>query len=214
MILQRLISLMLVGTCACLPLFVSGATLTERLDTFLSGTLEGTGAFEQRVITKGGEEAAPVASGHFRFHRPGRFSWAYESPYKQLIVSNGETLWFYDEDLAQVTRSSLSGSLPTSPASILFGTGHLDEAEWQVNEIGERDGLLWLSATPRAAGVFERVEIGFAKEGVAPVRMRLIDGFGQVTTLSFSDFRSERVPVASFDWIVPDGVDVLDMNTP
>lgn len=76
----------------------------ERLDAFLTKTQEGAGTFEQRVVTKEGEEAAPAARGSFQFKRPGQFLWRYEEPYRQLIVSNGETLWFYDEDLAQVTK--------------------------------------------------------------------------------------------------------------
>lgn len=192
----------------------AAASVTERLESFLTGTLEGAGAFEQRVATKSGEEAAPTATGHFRFHRPGRFAWQYEAPYRQLIVSDGETLWFYDEDLAQATKSRLSGALPTSPASILFGTGRLDPKEWDVKEAGKRDGLLWIEARPKAAGVFERVEIGFGATGEAPVRMRLIDGFGQVTTLDFRDFRKEAVPASNFAWAVPDGVDVMEMNGP
>ena len=90
----------------------------ERLDAFLTKTQEGAGTFEQRVVTKEGEEAAPAARGSFQFKRPGQFLWRYEEPYRQLIVSNGETLWFYDEDLAQVTtldfRSFEGKSVPAS----------------------------------------------------------------------------------------------------
>lgn len=186
----------------------------ERLDAFLTKTQEGTGSFEQRVVTKEGEEAAPAARGSFQFKRPGHFLWRYEEPYRQLIVSNGETLWFYDEDLAQVTKNTLAGALPTSPASILFGTGRLDSAEWTLSESPAKEGLDWVTAKPREAGVFERVEIGFRGEGEAPVRMRLVDGFGQVTTLDFLSFEGKSVPASVFEWTPPEGVDVLDMGAP
>lgn len=186
----------------------------QRLDAFLTKTQEGAGTFEQRVVTKEGEEAAPAARGSFQFKRPGHFLWRYEEPYRQLIVSNGETLWFYDEDLAQVTKNTLSGALPTSPASILFGTGRLDSGEWTLTESPAAEGLDWVTAKPREAGVFERVEIGFRDEGEAPVRMRLVDGFGQVTTLDFLSFEGKSVPASVFEWTPPEGVDVLDMGAP
>ena len=71
-----------------------------------------------------------------------------------------------------------------------------------------------MTAKPREAGVFERVEIGFRGEGDAPVRMRLVDGFGQVTTLDFLSFEGKSVPASVFEWTPPEGVDVLDMGTP
>lgn len=193
---------------------LAAPSAAERLDAFLTKTLEGTGSFEQRVVTKEGEEAAPAARGSFQFKRSGKFLWRYEEPYRQLIVSNGETLWFYDEDLAQVTKNTLSGALPTSPASILFGTGRLDSTEWTLSESSSAAGLDWVTAKPREAGVFERVEIGFRSDGETPVRMRLVDGFGQVTTLDFLSFEGKSVPASVFNWTPPDGVDVLDMGAP
>lgn len=198
---------------AALSVFAAPSA-AERLDAFLTKTQEGVGTFEQRVVTKEGEEAAPAARGSFQFKRPGHFLWRYEEPYRQLIVSNGETLWFYDEDLAQVTKNTLSGALPASPASILFGTGRLDSAEWALSDSDGREGLVWVTAKPREAGVFELVEIGFRESGEAPVRMRLTDGFGQVTTLDFLSFERKAVPASVFEWTPPEGVDVLDMGAP
>src|SRR5690625_3594627 len=33
------------------------------------------------------------AEGEFYLDRPGQFRWNYEKPYKQSIISDGETLW-------------------------------------------------------------------------------------------------------------------------
>lgn len=60
------------------------------------------GAFRQRVVDRSGK-LVNEAEGIFAFRRPGAFLWNYEKPWKQQVVSDGQTLWLYDEDLMQVT---------------------------------------------------------------------------------------------------------------
>ena len=59
------------------------------------------GSFEQKAFARDGK-IRETFSGTFAFLRPGRFVWQYEKPYRQSIISNGKTLWMYDEDLMQV----------------------------------------------------------------------------------------------------------------
>ena len=95
------------------------------------------------------------------FQRPGKFRWTYEKPYEQLIVADGQRLVLFDKDLNQVTIKKLQASLPSSPASILFGSNEF-EKEFEVSDAGARDGLEWIVAKPRAKDTtFERIEIGF-----------------------------------------------------
>ncbi|MGN7087179.1 outer-membrane lipoprotein carrier protein LolA, partial [Neisseria sp. P0001.S005] len=44
--------------------------------------------------------------GTFKILRPGLFKWEYTKTNKQTIVGDGKNIWLYDEDLAQVTKSS------------------------------------------------------------------------------------------------------------
>ena len=96
-----------------------------RLQAFLDRTGEARGRFAQTVTDKTGREAAQPSEGIFRFRRPGRFEWTYEKPYRQQIMSDGETLWIYDPDLMQVTVRRLDGAVGSTPAGILFGSNDL-----------------------------------------------------------------------------------------
>ena len=69
-----------------------------------------SGAFTQEVRDKNGRVSRQSA-GTFAIARPGKFRFVYEKPYKQTIVSDGVTVWLYDEDLNQVTTKKLADTL-------------------------------------------------------------------------------------------------------
>ena len=180
---------------------------TEQLRSFLGQIRSARGEFTQRV--GGGDARVRTSSGSFVFQRPGRFRWTYSQPYEQVIVADGETLYLYDKDLNQVTVKRLAGTIPASPASILFGSDQFDR-EFEVRDAGARDGMQWIVATPRARdSAFERIEIGF-RDGL-PAAMLLADGFGQVSQLSFAKVeRNPALDPRTFRFTPPPGADVLD----
>lgn len=196
-----------VVAAACTLLAPARAGSLDQLRAFLSQTTSARGEFVQRVSTRGGA-APPASSGRFVFQRPGKFRWTYDKPYEQVIVADGNRLVLYDKDLNQVTIRKLGAALPSSPASILFGSNDFDK-EFEVADAGARDGLEWVQARPRAKdSTFERIEIGF-RDGL-PQAMRLADNFGQVTQLSFSKVeRNPKLEGDAFSFTPPKGADVL-----
>ncbi len=189
------------------------AAALDQLRSFLTQTNSARGDFVQRIASsKGarpGVKAPAAASGQFVFQRPGKFRWTYEKPYEQLIVADGQRLVLFDKDLNQVTIKKLQASLPSSPASILFGSNEF-EKEFEVSDAGTRDGLEWIVAKPRAKDTtFERIEIGF-RDGL-PQAMVLADGFGQTTQLTFSNVeRNPKLDADAFRFTPPKGADVLE----
>ena len=98
---------LLVGTAAgliagSLPASAFAAGAIEQLKSFSSTTRSAHGEFSQQLVKRAGQPAA-AAKGEFAFSRPGRFRWEIQSPYQQLIVTDGSKLYFYDKDLKQVT---------------------------------------------------------------------------------------------------------------
>ena len=194
-----------IGMLALLCAAPARATGIDQLRSFLTQTTSARGEFVQRVTRN---TSTQQSSGQFVFQRPGRFRWSYEKPYEQLIIADGERLTLFDKDLNQATIRKLQAALPSSPASILFGSNDF-EREFEVTELGARDGLEWVRARPRAKDTpFDRIEIGF-KAGL-PGGMLLVDNFGQTTTLSFSRLeRNPKLEPDAFRFTPPKGADVL-----
>ena len=103
----------------------------QRLQRFLDTLQTLEADFVQQVVTP--EAGIPAESrGHISTTRPNRFRWDYHQPNEQVIVSNGEKIWFYERDLQQVTVRN-SRELEGTPAVLLSAGGQLEELfSWEI----------------------------------------------------------------------------------
>jgi len=166
----------------------AAAAALDQFKSFVAGTKSARGDFTQTQVRKtSAGKPVPPSTGTFVFARPGKFIWTYQKPYEQVLQADGDTLYLYDKDLNQVTTRKLGNALGSSPAAILFGSNDL-EKNFTLAEAGARDGLEWLTATPKTRDTtFEQIGIGL-KDGV-PQAMELKDNFGQTTLLKFTSFQ-------------------------
>ncbi|MGD9603073.1 MAG: outer membrane lipoprotein chaperone LolA [Gammaproteobacteria bacterium] len=179
----------------------------KQLDAFLHELTTLSAEFEQRVFDEEGA-ALESSAGRLELARPGRFAWTYTTPYRQSIVSDGRTLWLYDEELAQVTVNQVDTSAAGSAAQLLGERVDLD-AEYTVRELGNRDGAVWIRLLPKhGERQYTAVEIGLT-DGVLST-MRLTDNLGQTTELRFTGVRrNPPLDPRSFSFTPPPGVDVV-----
>lgn len=190
--------------------FISGlaqADGLQALQRFLDGTQSARARFAQMVLDK---DLKPLqqAQGVMQFARPGRFRWDYSKPYEQTIVGDGEKLWIYDKDLNQVTVRNLDKAIGASPAALLSGRNDLAR-DYRLSDIGVQNGLEWAEAVPKSReSVFERVRMGFGKNGLEAMELR--DSFGQVTVITFADLvRNPAIAPEVFRFKAPAGADVI-----
>ncbi len=148
------------------------------------------------------------SSGTFDFARPNRFRFAYDKPFEQLIVSDGQKVWLYDVDLDQVTVRGFSQALGATPAALLAG-GSLDR-DFTLSAQPSRDGIDWVLATPKVKdGPFQSIRIGFRNRELAAVEID--DSFGQQSLLRFSQLAANvPEPAERFHFTVPPGADVIE----
>lgn len=180
----------------------------DQLKAFSRSTQSARGEFTQQLV-KQSRQASPPAKGEFAFARPGRFRWDIQSPYQQLIVTDGKKLYFYDRDLKQVTVRQAGDVINATPAAVLFGGADLDSA-FTLKDEGARDGLQWVEALPKLNDSgFDRIRIGM-RDGL-PAEMEVKDAFGQVNRFVFTRIsRNAAVADSDFSFTPPAGVDVIE----
>lgn len=178
-----------------------------QLERFVVSASSATGEFRQTVTSQSGRKPQRSA-GKFVFQRPGRFRWEYETPYPQLLVSDGAKLWSWDRDLNQVTVQPIGDALGSTPAAILAGDGEL-ERNFTLIDGGYSDDLAWVTAEPRLRdSPFALVRIGLS--GNMLRRMEMRDHFGQITVIDFPHLvLGARTDPALFRFVPPPGADVL-----
>lgn len=190
--------------------FASNAMAGARddLKSFTNGLKGLDGQFTQQVHDGNGK-LKETSSGRVALSAPRLFRWEYTKPYPQLIVADGKKVWVYDPDLQQVTVREQGIEEQNTPLTALIDPGRLDQ-QFNVVESGSKDGLQWLTLTPKNEGdaSFQTARLGFGKAGLAT--MEVLDAAGQRTTLSFSGWkRNPAFPGATFKYTPAKGVDVV-----
>ncbi len=195
----------LLGTCIVGSAF---AGARDDLDTFTKGLKGLDGQFTQQVYDSQGK-LKETSSGEVQLSVPRLFRWEYVKPYPQVIVADGEKVWIYDPDLAQVTVRPQGVQEQSSPLAALIEPTKLD-AMFVVEEGGNAGGLEWLELAPKDGqeASFQSARLGF--DGGALLRMEVVDLIGQHTKIEFSNWeRNPGFAAGTFEYTPPEGVDVI-----
>jgi outer membrane lipoprotein carrier protein len=165
------------------------------------------------------KDAAPkvkISKGSFEFIRPDRFRFDYTHPYAQSIVADGQTLWIYDVDLAQITSKSESEALANTPASLIARSSDISDLSkgFVLESQSGSDGLEWVKATPRMAdGPIQFIRLGLkvTQNAVQLSRLEMLDAFNQSSVLTFDDFQINPSTLSPqrFVFKPPVGVEVI-----
>lgn len=177
------------------------------LENFLADTQTFEAAFQQTLRAHDGE-IIQQAEGEFYLERPGKFRWNYQTPYEQIIVSDGKKIWIYDVDLQQVTVQKESAGLPATPMSLLEDSSTLHK-NFNVSPVDEKDGVYRLKLLSKTGDSdFGEIVVGLDAKGLR--FMQLHDQFEQVTDIVFSDIdTNKKLAREIFEFIPPEGVDVF-----
>lgn len=207
---MRPIWLMILAAALWLPLqaLAAAGDGASALQHFYHNTGIVQGHFVQLQYDDAGQ-LLKRSEGDFLIARPSRFRWDYRKPYRQTLVSDGQTFRFYDVDLAQVTVRPLKLALQGTPIQLLIRGGNL-ASSFNVKDAGQRDGLNWVVLTPKSKDAdFSKVKMGLS--GNLPREMLLSDRLGQSVHIIFTQLQTPAsVPDSRFQLDLPDNVEIVD----
>ncbi|MDR1529663.1 MAG: outer membrane lipoprotein chaperone LolA [Burkholderiales bacterium] len=187
------------------------ATALDDLRAFMKDAQTVRASFTQVTHSKEGKSGQTV-EGELSLSRPGKFRWQTKTPYPQLIVGDGDRVWFFDEDLNQVVVRTREEALGGTPAALLAGDADVEKT-FDINALPDTPGMSWLLAKPRGGeGGINEIRLGFAEGRLAS--LELLDAFGQkvITRFTRVDY---NVALGSelFTFTPPTGADVIGAVT-
>lgn len=207
---------LVVSFFGALPSLANGL---EALEQFLKTSRSGRAEFTQVVTTPGKADQparSKTSTGSFAFVRPQLFRFDYQKPFVQQIVADGQTLWLYDPDLAQVTARPQAQALGSTPSAWLTSGQDLSamQKDFQFQAQPEAQGLQWVLALPKARdATLQSVRIGLRQEaqGMVLAVLEISDAFGQRSVLSFDRFEVNPpgLGTGQFKFVPPKGVDIV-----
>ena len=216
--MKKLIATFSIALCAV----AARADGLDSLELFIRTTASGRADFTQVVTSpprEGQAARSRTSSGTFEFVRPSRFRFNYRKPFEQILVADGQTLWLYDIDLNQVTARAQASALGSTPAALIASAPNLHalQADFTLANAPERDGLQWVTATPRARdSQLQSVRVGLREVDKGGARtaelaaLEIVDSFGQRSVLTFTRVQvNPSIPAETFRFKPPAGADVI-----
>ncbi|QDC41033.1 outer membrane lipoprotein chaperone LolA [Candidatus Methylopumilus universalis] len=182
------------------------------LNAFVNNVSSMSSEFSQVVLDKKGSKLQDV-EGVMLFKRPNKFRWDYLKPYQNQIISDGDRLYMYDQDLRQVSINSIAKVGSSTPLLIIAGKNiekyfTLKNIESQAGDESSQN-IKWVEAIPKEEGAgFSKVMLGLTENKLSV--MKIVDAFEHITTISFRNAKY-NVSLSDNDFLfkLPNGVDVV-----
>lgn len=152
-----------------------------RSDDALIRILNGTHTLRARFVQLLYANNRVIArnSGLVLLQRPGKFLWQIETPSRQLLVADGQHIWFYDSQLHQATVQTQSTFDHNTPAFLLSSSGRTLLKAFTVQKLND-----YFQLHPKDKdALFHRIDLVFRHDRLK--QMRLFDNLGQRTVISF-----------------------------
>ena len=188
--------------------FPSHAGDVKILSQYLQGMSGISGEFVQHTYDGKGA-LLQTQQGLLSLKRPNKFRWESQEPYAQLLLSDGETLWQYDEDLEQVSIQKLDQRLSVTPALLLTGSVENIGAEYDVYGEQLQDEYHFVLIPKGDETLFDRLRLEFDGNRLLS-RMIIKDEVGQKTTVQLLSVKKEpHMKSSLFTFDIPPGIDVI-----
>ncbi|MCF6768136.1 outer membrane lipoprotein chaperone LolA [Thiotrichales bacterium 19S11-10] len=161
--------------------------------------------FTQTVVDKATNNQN-VSYGTLWVKQPSFFKWEIIKPNKQLLISNGKTLWNYDTDLQQVIIEKVPEHISEAPILLLLkGDPKSLNQLFIIKRLKKNKFLL----TPRNTDTVAIKEILIFFDNGHLKKLTLRSFTDMDTYILFSDFQKEEFPNNFFSFSPPKGVDIL-----
>jgi outer membrane lipoprotein carrier protein len=189
----------------------AAATVVARVQRYYDSTKDLRAKFEQQLESP--SRAPSKASGDVWLKKPGKMRWDYAKPEKQLIVSDGTTLWFYDPDDEQAYKQDLKGNTLPAQVSFLLGEGKLDkEFDASLTKVeGLAPDELALKMVPKVGTTAYRYLVFVVDDKTGQVRRTIIYGQdGSTNRISFLEAQQNKgVDDGKFKFSPPAGTKII-----
>lgn len=179
----------------------------------LLGDIKSFSADFVQETRSGGNTVLQSIKGQMKVAKPGKLRWKTEGVYEQLVVSDGKSIWIFDEDLEQVSIKNMNNRLSETPALLLGGDVSVIENDFIVSQKHTENQLVFILLPKDTSQLFDSLELRFNKLSQQKVLQEMIisDASGQFTDIRFTNsVNNPKINADLFTFQIPEGIDVID----
>lgn len=164
--------------------------------------------FTQEVTSKG--MPAMKSEGKVWLKKPGKMRWEYKKPAKDLIVSDGKTIWLFQPDLNQVMERKASTAASSMATDFLSGIGSVEkEFDVKLSDVEAINHVLILTPRQEQPGLSKLI-LEVDKENFIVKKTIITDHFGNQTAVAFDGVKlNASMKDSLFRYAPPKGAKVV-----
>lgn len=164
-------------------------------------------SFSQSVTSADGT-AIQQGEGELWVKRPNLFNWHMTTPDESVLVSDGETLWFYNPFVEQVTASWLKNATGNTPFMLIARNNGNDWKQYHVQQQGDDFEL-----TPKVSNGNLKQFTLTVTDGGTIKRFSAIEQDGQHSAYQLKVQAKTSIDANKFKFTPPKGVTLDDQRT-
>ncbi len=163
-----------------------------------------------QLTTSSATKETQKADGLVYFKKPGMMKWEYKSPTNDIIVSDGRTIWSYQQDIGQVMIGNASDSGASISNNFLAGMGNLKkDFDIELEKPDNNSYVLKLNPKVPQPNI-QRLYIAVDKKTSLVKQTIVFDLLGNETKVIFENLKiNQSVPANIFKFKIPEGVRVV-----
>ena len=168
--------------------------------------------FEQKVTDQEGQ-VIQTGQGNLVVSKPNLLHWQTKTPDESLIVSDGDTLWFFDPFVEQVSAYKVDTSVANTPVLLLSSN---DESLWQNFTINKSSDNRYQIHSKDVNARITTLELTFEQQKNSLSKLSslsMLDSTGQLSFIALSNVDITNKPEqALFQFSIPEGVYLDDQR--
>ena len=168
--------------------------------------------FEQTSVLSA-LDISETASGQAWFSHPGKMKWQYLAPERHDIITNGDTLWIFRPDENQVMIGDAAPFFASGAGgSFLSDISQLrNNFTATVTETTDQWVELQLDAPPGNQEI-QSVLIKVTQKDFQILSVTTVNTVGDITRFELSNITFIELPDNWFEFEIPPGTHIIDMN--
>ena len=191
---------------------VTSDSALGHLDALLQN-IETLGANVVQLIVESNGGVLEESRIKMMLKKPDGFYWETLTPFPELIVTDGSTLWNYQPDLEQVVIENWNTSRSELAAQLLNGNIKSLAEDYTVNSVAIRNSELQeFELTPRTVdNIYQRISINFMRDELESIYLNSKNG--QQTVWRFENvIRNQAITNAQFQFVPPEDIEIIENN--
>ena len=154
-----------------------------------------------------------TASGKALFSHPGKMKWQYLSPERHDIITNGTDLWIFRPEENQVMRGDAARFFQSGAGGAFLSDISLIRKNYTVSVKAATDEWVELLLEDKSDNPdIQRIIIQVSRNRFLISTVTTKNAFNDTTRFVFTDIRFQNIPDDRFEFTIPSGVNILDME--